>query len=65
MQLTHLYRLSYDHQFPREHHFINFIGWFIEQAAAQSMARVALEDMLAGHTAREAMMTDCPRVSPA
>ena len=42
-----------------------FIGWFIEQAAAQSMARVALEDMLAGHTAREAMMTDCPRVSPA
>lgn len=42
-----------------------FIGWFIEQAAAQSMARVALEDMLVGHTAREAMMTDCPRVSPA
>ena len=41
-----------------------FIGWFIEQAAAQSIAHVALEDMLAGHTAREAMMTDCPQVSP-
>jgi len=31
----------------------------------QSMARVALRDTLAGHTAREAMMTDCPRVGPA
>lgn len=39
--------------------------WFIEQAAAQSVARVALQDMLAGHKAREAMMTDCPQVGPA
>lgn len=42
-----------------------FIGWFIDQAAVQSVARVALQDMLAGHTAREAMMADCPRVGPA
>lgn len=45
--------------------WIAFIGWFIEQAASQSVARVALQDTLAGHTAREAMMTDCPRVGPA
>lgn len=44
--------------------WIAFIGWFIDQAAAQSVARVALQDMLAGHTAREAMMIDCPRVGP-
>ncbi len=42
-----------------------FIGWFIQQAAAQSVARVTFEEMLEGHNAREAMMTDCPRVSPA
>lgn len=42
-----------------------FIGWFIEQAASQSVARVALLDMLAVHKTREAMMTDCPRVGPA
>ncbi|MBI3361126.1 MAG: site-2 protease family protein [Chloroflexi bacterium] len=45
--------------------WIAFVGWFIEQAASQSVARVALQDTLAGHTAREAMMTDCPRVGPA
>ncbi len=44
--------------------WIAFIGWFIEQAATQSVAQVALEDLLAGHMAREAMMTDCPHVSP-
>lgn len=44
--------------------WIAFIGWFIEQAATQSMAQVALGDLLAGHLVREAMMTNCPRVSP-
>jgi len=45
--------------------WITFVGWFIEQAATQSVARVALKDTLAGHTAREAMMSDCPHVPPA
>ncbi|NIV28889.1 MAG: site-2 protease family protein, partial [Anaerolineae bacterium] len=41
-----------------------FIGWFLENAAGQSYRQVALRDRLAGHTAREAMMVDCPRVPP-
>jgi|SRR5579859_2985271 len=45
--------------------WIAFVGWFIEQAATQSVARVALKDTLAGHAAREAMMSDCPHVPPA
>ena len=45
--------------------WIAFIGWFLEQAATQSRARVALTDTLTGHTAREAMMSDCPKVPPA
>ena len=44
--------------------WIAFVGWFIEQAATQSVARVALKDTLAGHAAREAMMSDCPHVPP-
>lgn len=41
-----------------------FIGWFLENAAGQSYRQVALRDQLAGHTAREVMMVDCPRVPP-
>jgi len=42
--------------------WIGFIGWFLENAATASYRRVALQEMLAGHTAREVMMTDCPRI---
>jgi len=43
--------------------WIGFIGWFLENAATASYRRVALQEMLAGHTAREVMMTDCPRIA--
>ena len=42
--------------------WIAFIGWFLDSAAASSYQRLALQDALAGHTAREAMMSDCPTV---
>jgi len=42
--------------------WIVFIGWFLLTAATASYRRVALEEMLAGHTAREVMMTDCPHI---
>ena len=38
--------------------WIGFIGWFLQNAATASYRRVALQEMLAGHTAREVMMTD-------
>jgi Zn-dependent protease/CBS domain-containing protein len=41
------------------------IAWMIDQAAAQAVARATLQGRLAGHTVREAMLTDCPRVGPA
>jgi len=44
--------------------WIAFIGWFLENAAANSYRQVALRDQLAGHTAEEVMMVDCPRVPP-
>ena len=43
--------------------WIAFIGWFLENAATASYRRMALKDMLTGHTAREVMMTDCPRIA--
>jgi Zn-dependent protease len=43
--------------------WIAFIGWFLEKAATASYRQMAFRDMLAGHTAREAMMTDCPRIA--
>lgn len=43
--------------------WIGFIGWFLENAATASYRQVALRDILIGHTAREAMMTDCPRIA--
>lgn len=44
--------------------WIAFIGWFLHSAAGQAIARVALDDALAGQTAADVMMTDCPHVSP-
>ena len=39
-----------------------FIGWFLGRAALSSYRQVALRERLAGVTAREIMMTDCPPV---
>jgi Zn-dependent protease/CBS domain-containing protein len=39
--------------------WIAFIGWFLENAAMASYQRLALHDMLAGHTAREVMTSEC------
>jgi Zn-dependent protease len=44
--------------------WIAFIGWFLENAATASYRRVALQEMLASHTAREVMMTDLPAYRP-
>ena len=43
--------------------WIAFIGWFLENAATARSRRVALKDILQGHTVREVMSTDCPDVS--
>ncbi len=43
--------------------WIAFIGWFLNSAAVQSGAQLVIEDALAGHTARDAMITDYPRVT--
>ena len=42
--------------------WLAFIGWFLDSAAARGAQQVALREMLVGHTARDAMMTDCPHV---
>lgn len=42
--------------------WIAFIGWFLENAAANSYRQVEMRDMMRGHTAREVMTTDCPYV---
>jgi len=44
--------------------WIVLVGWFIQQAATQSLQQLTLISSLDGHTVREAMMVDCPRVSP-
>ncbi len=41
-----------------------FIGWFLENAAANSYRQLALHSVLRGHTAIEAMTRDCTEVSP-
>lgn len=41
-----------------------FIGWFLDGAATRSAQRRALDDLLEGHMAREALLTDCPHVLP-
>ena len=43
--------------------WIAFIGWFLDNAAVQTSRHVDLEELLAGHTVREVMMTDCPSIS--
>jgi Zn-dependent protease/CBS domain-containing protein len=42
--------------------WIAFIGWFLHSAAAGTHQQTVLEELLAGHTAREVMLVDCPRV---
>ena len=42
--------------------WIAFIGWFLENAAANSYRQVALRDTLQGHTVREVMVTDGPYI---
>ena len=44
--------------------WIAFIGWFLDGAATQSVRHLAAEKLMAGHTVREAMLTDCPHVLP-
>lgn len=44
--------------------WIAFIGWFLYSAAAETDRDVALQDVLAGHSVREVLMPDCPRISP-
>ncbi len=39
--------------------WIAFIGWFLENAAMASYRRIALHELLAGHTAREVMTSEC------
>jgi CBS domain-containing protein len=43
--------------------WIAFIGWFLQDAATTSYQQVAFRDVLSGHTAREVMMVDCPRIA--
>lgn len=43
---------------------VTVTGWLIDRAALEGLAHAVLQDLLGGHTAREAMMTDCPRVGP-
>jgi Zn-dependent protease/CBS domain-containing protein len=42
--------------------WIAFIGWFLDSAATRSVQQLAVQDLLTGHTVREAMLTDCPHV---
>ena len=44
--------------------WIAFIGWFLDGAAIRSMQHQAVENLVAGHTARDALLTDCPHVLP-
>lgn len=41
-----------------------FIAWFLLGAAQTSVRQLTLQELLRGHTAREVMMADCPRVAP-
>ena len=44
--------------------WIALIGWFLNSAALSSERRAATEDLLQGHTVREAMDVDCPHLPP-
>ncbi len=43
--------------------WLAFIGWFLQNAAMSSYQQVALRQVLEGHTARDVMTRDWPRVS--
>jgi len=40
------------------------IGWFLENAAANSYRQLSIQDALRGHIASEVMTRDCPSVDP-
>lgn len=42
--------------------WLAFIGWFLENAATVSYRRMALDEVLAGHTVREVMTTECQSI---
>ncbi len=44
--------------------WLALIGWFMENAAAGSYRQIALQDILQGHTASEALTRECSIVSP-
>jgi Zn-dependent protease len=44
--------------------WLAFIGWFLSNAAQHSYRQVLMRDMLAGVTARQLMLQECPVVSP-
>jgi Zn-dependent protease len=44
--------------------WLAFIGWFLENAAAQSWRQFTLHELLQGHRVREALTTDWPQVRP-
>lgn len=44
--------------------WIAFIGWFLDNAAAQSARHADVQELLASHTVREIIMTDCPVLAP-
>lgn len=44
--------------------WIAFIGWFLHNAAIASYRQLALRELLTGHSVREVMMADCPRLLP-
>ncbi|MBI4332526.1 MAG: site-2 protease family protein [Chloroflexi bacterium] len=44
--------------------WLAFIGWFLENAAVGSYRQLALQDMLRGHTVKEAMVREFPAVPP-
>lgn len=42
--------------------WIAFIGWFLSNAATASGREIAVRQFLTGHTVREVIITDCPRL---
>ncbi len=44
--------------------WISFIGWFVANASAVSYQQITIRELLAGHTVRKVMMTDCPHLLP-
>jgi Zn-dependent protease len=42
--------------------WLAFIGWFLENAATVSYRRMAVDEMLSGHTVREIMSSECQTI---